>query len=282
MFIDTHAHIHQHDPNEIPGIVERAVGAGVGAIITAGVTVEDSEKALSVAEKYPQVFAGVGLHPADLAAPLTPDDLAHLSRLALSPRVVVMSEIGIDHQRQSPDKGWQEAAFQEQIEVARQHNLAIVFHIREQGDDYDAHSARDTALSILKETSAGELGGTAHYFQGRWSYASQLIDLGFHISFAKTLTRIPDLEETAIKTPLDRILVETDAYPQPFKKERSKWTEPRDITGVAEKLAALRGTTIHEIQKATTTNALTMLGNRSSIVGAVLESFRSGAQSGEI
>jgi TatD DNase family protein len=148
-----------------------------------------------------------------------------------------------------------------------------VFHIREQGDDYDAHSARDATISILKETNAGELGGTAHYFQGRWDFASQLLDLGFHISFAKTLTRITDLEETARKIPDNRILLETDAYPQTFKKNRAKWTEPRDIPVVAEKLSALRGSSVGDIQNLATSNTLSMLGRRSEIVSAVLDSL---------
>jgi TatD DNase family protein len=271
MFIDTHAHIHQHDPSEIPEMVERAVTANVGAIITAGTTVADSQKAIELAQKHARVFAGVGVHPADLERSLTSDDLASLSELATAPEVIVMSEIGIDHQNRSPNKEWQAESFYAQIEIARKHSLPIVFHVREQGDDYDARSARDASISILKETNAGELGGTAHYFQGRWDFAKQLLDLGFHISFAKTLVRISDLEETALNTPADRILVETDAYPQTFKKNRQKWTEPRDIPIVAEKLAMIRGISIDEVRQLATENTLTMLGEQSSAVRAILK-----------
>ncbi|HIF73363.1 MAG TPA: TatD family deoxyribonuclease [Dehalococcoidia bacterium] len=273
MFIDTHAHIHQHDPDEISDIIDRAITANVGAIITAGTTVEDSQKAIELAQTHASVFAGVGVHPTDLTHSLTSGDLANLSKFAESPEVIVMSEIGIDHQNRSPDFDWQAESFHAQIEVARSHSLPIVFHIREQGDDYDAHSARDATISILKETNAGELGGTAHYFQGRWDFASQLLDLGFHISFAKTLTRITDLEETARKIPDNRILLETDAYPQTFKKNRAKWTEPRDIPVVAEKLSALRGSSVGDIQNLATSNTLSMLGRRSEIVSAVLDSL---------
>jgi TatD DNase family protein len=274
MFIDTHTHIHQHGPGEIASIIARAVAANVGAVITAGVTVEDSRKAIEAARAHERVFAGVGVHPTDLAGPLTDGDTADLDQLAGVPEVVVMSEIGIDHQDRSPDRQWQNQAFQAQTEIARKHGLPLVFHIREQGDDYDAHSARDAALSLLREASAGDLGGTAHYFQGRWKHASQFLDLGFHISFAKTLLRIPDLEETARKTPADRILLETDAYPQPFKKNRDKWTEPRDIPGVAAKLAAVRGVGIDEIRRLTTENALSMLGSKATVVRALVEPDR--------
>jgi TatD DNase family protein len=272
MFIDTHAHIHQHAPEESGDIVDRAVAANVGAIITAGTTVEDSQKAIDMAVRFENVFAGVGVHPTDLERSLTADDLSKLSDLAASPQVVVMSEIGIDHQEKSPNKSWQAESFHAQIAIARKHELPIVFHVREHQDDYDARSARDAAISILKESNAGELGGTAHYFQGRWAFAKELLDLGFNISFAKTLAQKIDLEEIAINTPEDRILLETDAYPQTFKKNRTKWTEPKDISVVAEKLAALRGTTVETIQATTTKNALDMLGKRASIVETVLKS----------
>ena len=271
MFIDTHTHIHQHDSGELTDIVSRAVEANVGAIITAGVTVEDSRIAVAVAREHERIFAGAGVHPTDLTGPLSDGEVTSLSALAALPEVVVMSEIGIDHQDRSPDRRWQEDAFRAQIEIARTHGLSIVFHVREQDDDYDAHSARDVTLAILRETNAGELGGTAHYFQGRWKHAARFLDLGFHISFAKTLIRISDLEETARKTPADRMLVETDAYPQPFKKNRDKWTEPRDIPQVAEKLAIIRGTTVDDIQRTTTENALKMLGNRAAPVRSAIE-----------
>ena len=270
MFIDTHAHIHQHNPSEVPGIIERAVQKNVGAILTAGTTVADSRKAIELAERQTRIFAGIGIHPTEITNPISEDQLSQLEGLATAPQVVVMSEIGIDHQGTSPDKDWQEESFYAQIKIAREHKLPLIFHIREQDDDYDAHSARDAALSILKETGAGDIGGSAHYFQGRWSFAEKLLDLGFNISFAKTLTRIADLEETAKKTPTSRLLLETDAYPQTFKKNRSKWTEPRDISLVSEKLAALRNVTTEYVCRTTTENTLAMLGARGSSIKKLL------------
>ena len=270
MFIDTHAHIHQHNPNEVPGIIERAVKKNVGAILTAGTTVADSREAIELAKRQTRVFAGIGIHPTEITNPISEDQLSQLEGLATAPQVVVMSEIGIDHQGTSPDKDWQEESFYAQIKIAREHKLPLIFHIREQDDDYDAHSARDAALSILKETGAGDIGGSAHYFQGRWSFAEKLLDLGFNISFAKTLTRITDLEETAKKTPTSRLLLETDAYPQTFKKNRAKWTEPRDISLVSEKLAALRNVTNEYVCRTTTENTLAMLGARGSSIKKLL------------
>ena len=270
MFIDTPAHIHHHNPNDVRGIIERAVQKNVGAILTACTTVADSREAIELAKRQTRVFAGIGIHPTEITNPISEDQLSQLEGLATAPQVVVMSEIGIDHQGTSPDKDWQEESFYAQIKIAREHKLPLIFHIREQDDDYDAHSARDAALSILKETGAGDMGGSAHYFQGRWSFAEKLLDLGFNISFAKTLTRITDLEETAKKTPTSRLLLETDAYPQTFKKNRAKWTEPRDISLVSEKLAALRNVTTEYVCRTTTENTLAMLGARGSSIKKLL------------
>ena len=130
MFIDTHAHIHQHNPSEVPGIIERAVQENVGAILTAGTTVADSREAIELAKRQTRVFAGIGIHPTEITNPISEDQLSQLEGLATAPQVVVMSEIGIDHQGTSPDKDWQEESFYAQIKIAREHKLPLIFHIR--------------------------------------------------------------------------------------------------------------------------------------------------------
>ena len=266
--IDVHAHIHQHSESEWDEIVGRAAGAGVGSIITAGTTIEDSQQALVMAHKYTAVFAGVGVHPADLQAPLSPSDLDELNKMATDDQCVVMSEIGIDHMPNSPDHAWQEDAFAAQIEIAKQHQLPIVFHVREHGDDLSRNEARRSALSILKEQNAAdESGGVAHYFQGDWEYAKEVLDAGFYISLAKPLLRMPELQDVARKAPIERIVLETDSYPQPFKKNRAKWTEPKDARLVAECLAQIRGVTLDEICRQTSENVRRMLGDNVECAG---------------
>ena len=244
MLVDIHTHIQQHDPSEVLGMLQRADEAGVSTIIAAGTTIEDSRKAIRLAETYPNIYAGVGIHPSDLESPITSEDIAALDTMASHERVTVMSEIGIDHMPNSPDHNWQEEAFAAQIEIAKRHNLPVVFHVREHLDDLSRFEARTSALAILAEHDAGQLGGAAHYFQGDYEYAYKIIDLGFKVSFAKPLLRSKELQEVAKRIPLDSIVLETDAYPQPFKKNRSKWTEPRDVRLVAECLVEIRGVTL--------------------------------------
>ncbi len=277
--IDMHAHIQQHDPTELDGILARADDAGVGAIVASGVTAEDSACCVELANRHPMIVAGTGVHPTDLSGPLTPEDLATLEGLAADDGVVVMSEVGIDHQphvlarESSHGRPWadvQEEAFRQQIEIARRYSLPIVFHVREPGDDPEADSAWPVALRVLKETAAGDLGGAAHYFQGNESAAKALLDAGFMVSFGRPLVRIERLQEIAKWLPIDRIVIETDSYPQPFKKDRSKWTEPRHLVSVAECLADVRGISVEEVAERTSENALSLLRDRHGRVRKLL------------
>ena len=102
-------------------------------------------------------------------------------------------------------------------------------------------------MSILAEHDVGSLGGAAHYFQGDYDYARRVLDLGLKISFAKPLLRSKELQDVARKVPLESIVLETDSYPQPFKKNRAKWTEPKDVRLVAECLAWIRGIELDDL-----------------------------------
>ena len=251
--IDIHTHIDQHDPQELPEMLERSTAAKVGVIVVAGVTVESSKKAVALAKGYEPIFAAVGTHPQDLTGPLSIDAETALSKLAADPVVVAMSEIGLDFQPASPDHSVQEEAFRLQIDIARRNHLAVIWHMREATPD---------CMQILRDERVQELGGAAHYFQGTWEDATALMDLGCAISLAKPLLRLHELQEVAKRVPLANIVLETDAYPQPFKKKRDKWTEPKDVALVAEKLAEIKGCSVAEIVDITTKNALDLLGQR--------------------
>ena len=95
----------------------------------------------------------------------------------------------------------------------------------------------------------------AHYFQGPVDYARQCLDQDFYLSLAKPLLRLPELQDLVRDVvPLDRIVMETDSYPQRFKKKRSNWTEPWHLVHVAEKVAELKSVTIEEVATAASTN----------------------------
>ena len=98
-----------------------------------------------------------------------------------------------------------------------------------------------------------------HYFQGDEATAREAIDCGFFISLARPLTRLPELQEVARRIPMEHIVLETDAFPQPFKKYRHNWTEPRHLAGVAQCLADIKGISIDEVAEITTANLSQLL-----------------------
>ena len=263
MLIDIHTHLDQHNRAELPGLLGRAIAAGVNAVVIAGTTVESSQGCIRLASSYRRVFAGVGVHPTDIDRELTTDDLERLDRMASSDQVVVMSEVGLDYLPSSPDHEVQKANLRAQLDIARRHQLSVVFHVREAAKD---------AVQLLADERAGELGGAAHYFQGDRAYARQILDLGFHVSLAKPLLRLSELQDVTRWLPMDRIVLETDSYPQPFKGKREKWTEPRDLPLVAAKVAELKGIDVDEVGRLTTANALEMFDER----GAAVEQTRDG------
>ena len=167
-----------------------------------------------------------------------------------SDRVVAISEIGLDYLNGAPERAIQYQAFREQIRLARQLSLPIIFHSRE------AH--RDV-LRVLREERAYEVGGAMHYFQADEDTAREAMDLGFYISLARPLLRLAHLQDVATRLPLEGIVLETDAAPQPFKAKRENWTEPRHVSAVAAKLAELQGRPEAEVERVTTENFLSLV-----------------------
>ncbi len=256
---DSHTHLDQYAPAEIPGIVERAREAGVGLIVSAGVTVASSEACIALAEREPLVYAGVGIHPMDLKGPVDDATYAALLRLTHHPRVLMVSEVGLDYLPTSPDRDMQHQALRRQIRLAREMGLPVVFHTRDAAAPIGA--VADT-LRILREERVEEVGAVMHYFQGDMATARAVLDAGYLISWAKPLLRSPELQEVARQVPLESIVFETDSYPQPFKKHRTRWTEPSHVRQVAEKVAQMKGVSVDEVVRITTANLLRLLRNR--------------------
>ena len=256
---DSHTHLDQYPPAEIPDILERASQAQVGPIICAGTTIASSKACVELSRKYDVFFAGVGIHPMQSDAPfgfaqekpVYEEVYRTLHHLAVnSPRVVCVSEIGLDFLPESPNRGLQYQAFKEQIRLASELRLPIIFHSRE---------SHPEVLRTLREEKGYEVGGAMHYFQGDEATAREAIDLGFYVSLARPLLRLPELQEVARVLPMESIVLETDAAPQPFKKHRHNWTEPRHVKDVAEKLAELKGITAEEVAEVTTGNLTRLL-----------------------
>ena len=257
--IDTHCHLDAYaSDGEVGEVLARARTVGVRLIVNAGTTVESSQRCVELTATFPELYAGVGIHPMDLTGPVDQGVYSQLLNCATSTdKVLVISEIGLDFLDNMPDRATQYQAFREQIRLARELRLPIVFHSRE---------AHDEVLRVLREERAYEVGGAMHYFQGDMDTARAAIDLGFYISLAKPLLRLRHLQAVAANLPLERIVLETDSAPQPFKAKRENWTEPRHLQDIAGKLAELHGIDADEVCRITTNNFFHMLGKRGAEV----------------
>ena len=249
---DCHTHLDKYPAAEMPGILDRAREAAVAFAVCAGTTLQSTQACIDLAERYEPLYAGVGIHPMEAHEPVTSQVYAELERMAKSSsKVVCISEVGLDFLPASPDHDTQDQVFREHIRLAHSLKLPIIFHSR------DSHPE---VFKVLREEHAGENGGAMHYFQGDEATAREAIDLGFHISLARPLLRLPELQEVARVIPLENIVLETDAAPQPFKKYRTNWTEPRHVQPVAETLAEIKGITVEEVASVTTGNLARLLG----------------------
>ena len=249
---DCHTHLDKYAPAEMPEILERAREAGVGCIIAAGTTLDSTRDCIAMAEQYDMMFAGVGIHPMEAFEPVTDEVYAILEGLAKStPKVVCISEVGLDFLPTSPNHEVQYQVFRQHIRLAKSLKLPIIFHSRE---------SHPEVFRTLREEQAGDVGGVMHYFQADEATAREAIDCGFFISLARPLLRLPELEEVATVIPLENIVLETDAAPQPFKKYRHNWTEPRHVQAVAQRLADLKGITLEEVTQVTSQNLANLLG----------------------
>jgi TatD DNase family protein len=282
MLIDTHAHLDFPDfAEDLDDVLDRASAAGVKRFITVGTSVESSRRAVALAERYPQVFAVVGVHP-NSAAEASDNFIAELRTLAKSPRVVAIGETGLDYHRlpgaamrggafnndalrsvgfvstelpgesqadffDAQHKVRQAEVFERQLELAAELGLNVVIHERDAWDD---------TLALLRPYS-GRLRAVFHCFGKSPKHADEVLTLGHFLSFTGIVTfkNAADAQATATAIPSDRFMVETDCpflAPVPF---RGKRCEPAYTRQVAEWIAQLRGESLADVSAKTTANA---------------------------
>jgi TatD DNase family protein len=253
-YVDSHCHIDmpQFDADR-EAVLERARAAGVGEIlIVGGVDAEGGlARALRVAEGAGlPVSGGVHPHEARLATEATWDELAGLAR---ERRIVAIGEIGLDYYYDHSPREVQRSVFRRQIRLAREVGLPIIVHTR----DADAETAE-----ILEEEAAGEASGVIHCFTGGTELARRALDLGFLISFSGIVAfpRAEVIQQVARETPLDRLLIETDAPFLAPPPHRGKRNEPAFVVEVARRIAALRQVSPEEVGKVARLNFLKLFG----------------------
>ncbi|MCF8198816.1 MAG: TatD family hydrolase [Sulfuritalea sp.] len=246
MLVDSHCHLDFSDFEGREDELLAAMAANqVGWALIAGVTLERFPGVLALAERFPNLYAAVGVHP-DTQEGEEPDQDT-LVRLAEHPKVIAIGETGLDYYRLEGDLEWQRERFRTHIRAARRSRKPMIIHTRE--------AAADT-LSILKQEGADEVGGVFHCFTETREVAQAALDLGFHVSLSGIVTfkNALQIKEVASFLPLDRVLVETDApYLAPVP-HRGKLNHPALVLHVAEEVARLRGMSLDDLAEATTGN----------------------------
>jgi TatD DNase family protein len=279
MLVETHAHLDYPDfANDFDDVLRRATEAGVTRILTIGTSIESSRRAIALAEKYPNIFAVIGVHPT--YAEEAPDDvITPLRELAKSPRVVALGETGLDYHSlpsreaakdkkvqvfanalqgeteeqidasiaDGAHKSKQAMLFEQQLDLAVELGLNVVIHQRDAWDD---------TLGIM-QSYTDKLRGVFHCFGGTREQAEEVIALNHLVSFTGIVTfkNGAPVREVAAQIPLWKFMVETDCpylAPVPF---RGKRCEPAYTRLVAESIAAARGIPLQEVAEATTETA---------------------------
>jgi TatD DNase family protein len=238
--LDSHTHLDivGTDPD---GQLEAAVAVGVDRLVQVGVDVDSSRWSVRLAERHPGVLAAVALHPNDAPRVSELDEaLREIEALAAHPRVRAVGETGLDHFRTGDEgRAVQEQSFRAHIAIAKRYDLTLMIH------DRDAHA---DVLRVLDEEGAPER-VMMHCFSGDREFALECVKRGFFLSFAGTVTfeNAPALREAAAVTPLESMLVETDApflTPMPY---RGRPNAPYLIPLTVRALAQLTGADLAEV-----------------------------------
>lgn len=232
-------------------VLQKARSSGVELIVNVGYDIPSSERSIHLSEKYPFVYAAVGIHPHD-ASMVTPETYQTLEKMAGHPKVVAIGEMGLDFYRDLSPREVQRQVFSEQLSLARRLQKPVIIH------DRDAHGE---IMEILKREAQG-MTGVLHCFSGSWEMARFCLQLGFYISIAGpvTYTNAKQLLDIAKKVPADRLLVETDSpylTPHPLRGQRN---DSSLVSLVAQKVAELRGQDPEELAYKMLVNGCELFG----------------------
>lgn len=246
MFTDTHCHLGYKSLSEgIDDIIERARLAGVERLVTIGAKRQEFQIAMDLADKYPNVFCAVGIHPHEAEKQGEEITVEQLVKLAKHPKMVAVGEAGLDYYYDNSPKEAQERVFRTHIRAAIETGLPLMIHTRD---------AEDDTIRILSEERKGnedKLRGVFHCYSSNEKLAEYGREIDFYFSFSGMLTfkRSENVREIAKATPLDRLFVETDApylAPEPY---RGKICEPAYVVRTAECLAGIKGLFLRGLQQ---------------------------------
>lgn len=251
MIIDTHAHYDDarfdEDREELLGSMREA---GVGLIVNIGAGIQSTTDTVALSEQYDFIYAAVGIHPEEIGK-LEPEHMNWLEELSRKEKAVAIGEIGLDYHYDEPERDLQKEWFARQLDLAAKVKLPVVIHSRE--------AAQDT-LEIMEKHCDWSQGGVIHCFSYGKEMAQIYLDKGFYLGIGGVVTfkNSKKLKEVVRVTPLERMVLETDApylAPAPNRGERN---DSRQLVYVVREIAELKGISEEEVIRQTQINAETL------------------------
>ncbi|MCQ4159143.1 TatD family hydrolase [Roseomonas sp. GC11] len=248
MLVDSHCHLDYFTEAEIEDILARAAAAGVGRMVTIGVRMSQAETVKALAERFPQVWGTVGVHPQSVGeAPLpTVEEIVSATQ---HPRIIGIGESGLDYFYDKAPRAVQQEGFRRHIRAAQATQLPLVIHARDADEDI---------LALLKEEKGqgGDFPFLLHCFSSGRKLAEEALDLGGYVSLSGILTfpKSQEIRDIARDVPMERLLVETDSpylAPVPFRGKRN---EPSYVAHTARVLAEVKQVSPEELARITTEN----------------------------
>lgn len=277
MLIDTHAHINFKEyKNDADKVIKKALDNNIW-LINVGSELKTSERAIEYASKYKKgVYAAVGLHPIhvikgskekkrhDETIERTYEelDIEKYKVLLKNEKVVAMGEIGLDYNDETTEKNKdkQKEVLFTQLELAQHMNKPVILHCRKAYNDLISiletfNSGCAMCPMSCPGAGGGQLEGVLHCFMGRISQAEKFLEMGFYLGFNGLITYARDYDKVIAKTPLEKILIETDCPYLTPEPHRGKRNEPIYVKLVAEQIAKIKGISFEKVVKQTTKNA---------------------------
>lgn len=252
MFTDSHCHLNYKGlVEEQQAVLERARAAGVEAMLNISTRRSEWDEVIGLAEREPDVWASVGIHPHEADA--HPDvQTATLVERADHPRVVGIGESGLDFYYDHSDRDRQRSSFRAHIAAARETGLPIIVHTRDAEDD--------THAILAEEMGKGAFTGVIHCFTASQDFADKALELGLFVSISGIVTfkNAKTLQDSARTIPADRLLIETDAPFLAPVPHRGRPCEPAFVADTARFLADLRGEPVATLAGRTGANFRTL------------------------
>lgn len=250
MLIDSHCHLNYKGlVEDQQNVLQRARAAGVDLMLNIATRQSEWDAVLATAVREEDVWATVGIHPHE--ADDHPEiDTAKLVERARHPRIAGIGETGLDYYYDHSDRARQQASFRAHIAAARETGLPLIVHSRD---------AEEDTLAILRdEMGKGAFPGLIHCFTASGAFADAALALGLYISISGIVTfrNARDLQETAARLPIDRLLIETDSPFLAPVPHRGRPCEPAYVADTAHFLAGLRGESVEQLADATSANFL--------------------------